>query len=109
MATNNPSRTADVQSLILERLTAIDKKLEDLVADMHSGARRMDSMARDIEVLDASDTRQASQIDALEHKVAELEPVIEMTKNLKKLLYAAAAVVIALQFLPQIIQQIKLK
>jgi hypothetical protein len=107
MVAAQQKQTLDVHNLILEQTRTIDRKLDAIIQDMHAGTRRMDGLQRDFEGLDSRLTEEASRADIHERKIAELEPVIEMTKNLKKLLYAAAAVVVALQFLPAIVLQIK--
>jgi uncharacterized protein YigA (DUF484 family) len=107
MVTSQQKQTVDVHNLILDQTKTINQKLDAILQDMHAGTRRMDGLQRDFEDLDSRLNEEASRSDIHERKIAELEPVIEMTKNLKKLLYAAAAVVVALQFLPAIVLQIK--
>jgi hypothetical protein len=96
----------NAQTLILEQLASLHKKLDDMSKSMNEGTRRMDTHQRDISDLRTADAKTDSvilaiekrldgKLDSLEKRLArveeDVEPVVAVTGRMKTMLYIAIA------------------
>ena len=89
-----------VINLVLEKLTTIDGKLDDLSEKINLSDRRMDAIARDVVELQEKEKKITARLFETEDQLVALEPVSTTLANMKKLLYGGIAAFILLQAMP---------
>ena len=89
-----------VINLVLEKLTTIDGKLDDLSGKINLSDRRMDAIARDVVELQEKEKKITARLFETEDQLVALEPVSTTLANMKKLLYGGIAAFILLQAMP---------
>jgi signal transduction histidine kinase len=81
----------DQTQLIIDMLKEIGSDVRDVKERLHAGDRRMDAFEREILDLQQADEKTNREVKILKEKVSALEPVLEITNNMKKLIYVLVA------------------